>query len=115
MLAIRIQINHRNIVLTEGTRQDIGVRLRNGEYHYLPWAGFADIELARRAGQAVQCLVSAYTLNNEGRAKWIECDHLQGCLLKVGGSLRYKVFVVTRDGIPVDISRKVLMMKASKK
>jgi hypothetical protein len=114
MLAIRVQINHRNIVLKEGDRQDIGVRLRNGDYHYLPWAGFADIDLARRAGRAVQCLASAYTLNNDGRVKWIECDHLQGCLLKVGGSLSYKVFVVTREGVPVDISRKILLMKTSR-
>jgi hypothetical protein len=114
MLAIRIQINHRNIILMEGDRQDIGVRRRNGEYQYLPWAGFADIELAKRAGKAVQCLASAYTLNNAGRVKWIECDHLQGCLLKMGGSLSYKVFVVTRDGVPVDISRQLLLIKSSR-
>ena len=34
-------------------------------------------------------------------------NHLQGCLLKVRGSLSYKVFVVTREGVPVDISRKM--------
>lgn len=107
MLATRIQINKRNIILKEGDIQDIGVRHKSGEYRYLPFAGFADIELAKRAGTPVQCLVSAYTLNQDVRTKWIECDHLQGCLLNVGGSLSYKVFVVTKEGVPVDISRKV--------
>ena len=107
MLAIRIQRNKRNIVLHESVVEDVGVRLRSGGYRFLPWAGFADIELARRAGQPVQVLAAAYTLNFEARAKWIDCDHLQGCLVHVGDSLIYKVYVVTRDGVPVDISRKM--------
>jgi hypothetical protein len=108
MLAIRISRNKRNIVLHESVAENIGVRLRSSHYRFLPWAGFADIELARRAGRPVQVLASAYTLNFEARAKWIECDHLQGCLVYVGDSLVYKVYVVTRDGVPVDISRKMV-------
>lgn len=108
MLAIRIQINHRNIVLVEGDRQEIGVRLRSRDYQYVAWAGFADLELARKAGRPVQCLITAYTLNYELHAKWIECDHLQGCLINSSGSPAYKVFVVTKDGVPVDVSRKLI-------
>jgi len=108
MLAIRIQLNKRNIVLHEDSSEyELGVRLKNGEYRYLPWSGFADIELAKRAGTSVKCRVNAYTLNYEARARWIECDHLQGCLVSMGASLLPKVFVVTRNGIPVDISRRM--------
>lgn len=104
MLAIRIRLNKRTLTLTDGDVQDIGVRLKDGEYRYLPWAGFADIELARRAGMPVKCAIVAYCIDHGMRNRWIECTHLQGCLVAMNDSRGFRVFTVVRNGVPVDVS-----------
>lgn len=83
MLAIRININMRNIVLTGEEKEHLGVRLKDGEYRYLPWDGFMDIEKAKTLGKPVKCKLSAYTTDE---------------------SLLYKVVIVTDQDSPIPVA-----------
>ncbi|MDP7597165.1 MAG: hypothetical protein QGI68_16610 [Pseudomonadales bacterium] len=71
MRAIRLRVNYRLDIYIQGDNTQIGVRLRNGDFRYLPWGGFVE-ESLEGIGRPVKLKVDAYTLNNSWNAEWTE-------------------------------------------
>lgn len=69
MRAIRLRINHRLDIYIQGDSTRIGVRLRSGDFRYLPWGGFVE-ESLEGIGRPIKLKVDAYTLNNSWNAEW---------------------------------------------
>jgi len=100
MPALRRKLNHRNIVLLERpSRETIGVATRSGDYRYLRWLGFLDIQQARviPSARPVKLLVDATTPSDGFASDWVSLPpgkHVQGCLIAAG------VFGITENGRP---------------
>ena len=89
-LAIRLRTNKRVDEYREGDTAQIGILHLDGEYSFYPWAGFIDIQKARRIGEMVRLKVDSYCVDDI----WTSCDHLLGCVEYVGDSLKYRVHII---------------------
>ena len=69
MRAIRLRVNYRTDIFIQGDTARIGVRLKSGDYRYLPWAGFVE-ESLEGIGRPVKLKIDAYTINNAWNAEW---------------------------------------------
>lgn len=100
MPALRRKLNHRNIVLlATPSRETIGVAMRAGDYRYLRWLGFVDVDQARviPSARPVKLLAGAASLSDGFTSDWVSLPpgrHVQGCLIPAG------VFGITESGRP---------------
>lgn len=71
MRAIRLRVNYRLDTYIQGDSTQIGVRLKSGDFRFLPWGGFVE-ESLQGIGRPVKLKIDAYTLNNGWNAEWTE-------------------------------------------
>ncbi|OUR92803.1 hypothetical protein A9Q81_15920 [Gammaproteobacteria bacterium 42_54_T18] len=92
------QINYRNVQIDEDTTgEELPVRLKTGEYRYVRWLGFLDVEKAKGGkGTPVKIKVTAYA-EESFNPRWmvLEHRHIQGCMVVGEG-----VYGVTIMGVP---------------
>jgi len=98
-LVLLRKLNHRNIELHHDTRgETVGVRIRNGEYRYLPWLGFVERDRAKRIGKPVKLLVERVGHQGDFGTSWTDIGrgkHILGCLTSKG------VYAVIEQGVRV--------------
>ena len=84
------KLNHRNIELHHGTRgETVGVLMRNGQYHHVPWLGFVSAAEARQLPRArpVKLKIARIGKIKEINTQWQDVPrgkHVQGCLTQQG-------------------------------
>ena len=99
MPALMRRLNYRHIILAQHTEQEnVGVLTREGDYRYLPWIGFIEVERARTLAHArpVKLKITAIS-SMQGVGDWSQLcagDHVQGCLVARG------VYGVLVAGLP---------------
>lgn len=90
MPVLRRKLNHRNILLFETpSRESIGVAMRTGDYRYIRWLGFVDVEQAKAipGAKPVKLLVEAISPTDGYSSDWQSLSsgqHVQGCLVPAG-------------------------------
>ena len=99
MPALMRRLNYRHIILGEQTEQEsVGVLTRAGDYRYLPWIGFIEVERARSLPQARPVKLKIMAVSpTQGLGDWSKLypgDHVQGCLVSTG------VYGVLVAGLP---------------
>jgi len=87
-LVLITKLNHRNIELHHDTRgETVGVRLKDGEYRYLPWLGFIEWDRAKRVGKPVKLRIARVGHQRDFGTEWTdlkEGDHVLGCRTEKG-------------------------------
>ena len=84
------KLNHRNIELHHRTRgETVGVLMRNGEYHHLPWLGFISAAEAKSLPRArpVKLNIARIGRIKDINTEWQDVPpgrHVQGCLTQRG-------------------------------
>jgi hypothetical protein len=99
MPALMRRLNYRHIILGEHTeRESVGVLTREGDYRYLPWIGFIEVERARSLLHARPVKLKIMAVSpTQGLGDWSQLcagDHVQGCLVSSG------VYGVMVAGVP---------------
>ena len=83
MPALMRRLNYRHIILGRDTENEtVAVRTRDGDYRYLPWLGFVDLDraLSIAGARPVKLQVMSVTAG-DGVGDWIRLrngEHVQG-------------------------------------
>lgn len=112
MIALRFLFNAVMTELIEGQKPKHGcapVLLRGGGFKRVDWAGFIDLEDARKTAGAlpVKLDIRFYSVAPGEWPKWIEIPRdkaVQGCLVR-GGTYGKLVYAVVEDGRPRFVDR----------
>jgi hypothetical protein len=91
------RLNYRLIELAADTKgESVGILLKDGKYHYMPWLGFIPREVAARIGKPVKLRIDRIGRPRGINTDWEEVPpgiHVQGCMTERG------VFAVVEDSV----------------